>query len=493
MLFKKPKDQPRAKPGKPKLPKNLTPDYVRRAFPDREMNVNVATMAHLHLAAKILDHLVEREIINFGTETNKTEEAKEVSKQIKRFLNRLTLAHERGETLSFEEFGQEVQGEADAAAVKLHAILDQGDRRLGAEDAELAQPLSQGMKCLIALTLRGVADLFAIAGEKRAAIEAHIDKRGQEGDAVGAFVKELQETIPNGNGTRSYRYLRIAAASIAELSRDGEGAADVGRRVGAAIEAHGTLAHDLMSFADVPEIEETIENLDCLFDMETLTVDKHGGAMALAAAAIFDGLRIGLTQTDDFKRAVDAAAAALDDDTWTALIGKGASEREALENYSDFLHTECLKLAADFAGSGLMHTTQSRAKAFQNVVGQSAAVFKSVSDSATFCERGGEAMADAKALRLRLFLEIAAGRLESAAKFGSVMLSDRDIPHAQSKSPLVEQMIHELGQSVATLSGKGGFVAGPPSGLTLTKAKDLATRLLTFFSHTAIYRANTDG
>jgi len=487
---KKPADAAPA-PKQAKLPRGLDPKTVKRAFPDREVNVNVATMVHLHLGAKILDHLTEREIINFGVDSDKTEDAKAVSKQVKRFLNRLTLAHERQETLSFDEFANEVQGHADAMAQKLFAILETGEKRLGSPESELAQPLSQGMKSLIALDLRGLSELFSIGGEKQRAIEAHIDKRGQANDPVAQFVAELTNTIQNGNGTKSYRYIRMAAASIAELSRDEMGMGEVEERVGRSIEKHGSLSNELMSFKDVPEFDEEIENLDCLFDMENLTVEKYGGAMALAAFGALEVIATNLAHTDELDRAIDNVAALLSDEEWSALTAGGASEQDALSSFSAFLSNGCKRLASGFSGRPDDRTPTTRLKAFQAVIGRAAELLKAVSDVTGYTTAQDEPLSESKAQRMRLFFDVMAGRLASAAEHGAVMLSDRDIPHAVNGVALLDAMLAAVDAGVRQELKDTPPGAKPPSGVTLPQSGEMAKKLLQFFSHTALHKANT--
>lgn len=491
MFSKKKPAAAMAAPKGAKLPRGLDPKTVKRAFPDRAVNVNVATMVHLHLGAKILDHLTEREIINFGVDSNKTEEAKAVSKQVKRFLNRLTLAHERAETLSFGEFANEVQGHADAMAMKLFAILESGDRKLGSADAELAEPLSQGMKSLIALDLRGLSELFSIGGNRQRAIEAHIDKRGQENDPVVQFISDTIATIQNGNGTRSYRYIRMAAASIADLSRDEMGMGEVEARVGHAIEQHGTLSNDLMSFKDVPEFEEEVENLDCLFDMENLSVEKYGGAMALSAYAALEVIATTLRHDDELDRAIDNVAALLSDEEWSALTAGGASEQDALSSFSAFLSAGCKRLASGFSGRPDDRTPTTRIKAFQSIVGRAAELLKAVSDVTRYTTIADETLSEGKAQRMRLFFDVMAGRLASAAEHGAVMLSDRDIPHAVNGVVLLESMTLAVDAGVEQELKDTPPGVKPPSGVTLPESGAVAKKLLDFFSHTALHKANT--
>jgi len=290
------------------LPPELTDKQIHDRFGKKLINVNLNALVHIQLATKILEYLVSRRVINFGEKIDKTDVANRIIKTNKAFVDKLTQNHEKGVINDFDAFSSEVQERVEETASKLIAILMTGDRRLGNADSELAAPVAYPVKVVIALTVDDLMRLFGrenpIQDKCNSYIVKEVDQEGLEG--FEDFFNYLKGHIKQGNGTRSYKYLRIASASVFSLSRSGSGIDVVhGQVTDSIVKSGSTIEGDQIDFSDLPSFEEEYENLNALFNNEEMKLAVHGGAFVCLAHAGLAYVRDYFEPTPDMQKRID--------------------------------------------------------------------------------------------------------------------------------------------------------------------------------------------
>lgn len=442
------------------LPPGLNDDVVRGVYKNKQINSNVNAMVYMHLGTKILDYLLYKQVINYGDDNDKTEEAAEIVKKNKKFINRMTLSHEKGETVDFESFEVEIQEQAKSTLAKLVALLLNGDKRLGGPEAELAAPVPFAVKAAIALCINSLMRFFDRENPYQSECDELIHLMAQEEptESYEEFFDYLKAAIAQGNGTRTYRYKRLAVASIVGLMVSQPGQESIEERITDSLNRHGHLDGSLLSFDDLPQFQESFENLDCMFNAENLSLMKQGGGFAALAWTSLAYLLGNFETTPELNRVIDEIVSKSDSASGIdAEHAMRLSEREMITKFLGFLKIELASIVRGFIDGSDRKTQSDRVRALRTNLVHLATMLDAVANSQTLValdggEEEGETTVNvipiepADQQKIRIFCEILSQRFSSLTKHGFVVLSDTDIPRTDKRVPFYDKTLDELKQ-----------------------------------------------
>lgn len=533
----------RAALGSVVLPADLSDQQIHDRFGKKLINVNVNALVHIQLATKVLEYLVSRRVINFGENTDKTDVANQIIKKNKAFVDKLTQNHEKGVVNDFDEFSSEVQERVEETATKLMAILMTGDRRLGNADSELAAPVHYSVKVVISLTIDDLLKLFGRENPIKEKCDSYIAKEVDQEQLEGFedFFNFLKAHIKQGNGTRSYKFLRIASASVFSLSRSGNGIDTVQGQVNDSIVQSGKpLESEEIDFSDLPSFEEEYENLNCLFNDEELRLTTHGGAFVALAAAGLAYMKELFEPTPEVRARIEALFAAgistanlspAERDIAKATAGQEGYEklrvdlevvaRGFVDGHDGRSQDERLRAArphivkvADLLGTfatsdrisnegrlrmerGLLVNDEEKSINEQHVeeLTQLAENLDKLSkEFVDTYEPTQSKLDDNQQRQVRAFCLHLSGLLDAIAGDGFVAISDRTIPPTENRIPFFQNyvgLIDQLKRSIRddqndkTLSTK----APEDSGLSANDMFDLAKKLSQFLNNASFHTA----
>lgn len=462
-----------------------------RKFVDRPTNANMVALVHLYVASRLLEQLVEREVINFGVGVTKADEAIAIAKGNYAFINTVTQAHS-DHASNLDEFRVGIQERVTETAGRLVAIMRTGENRIGRPDAELAAKPPLSLKGHIAVLLTGLDILFGIRNPAAEDCERMID----EGEAVHGdeahmrFLAGLRESIGRGNATKAYAFVRIAGFSLVSLCGDSQGRASVEARIRAAVKAHGQLDNRLIRFDDMAEVveEEEYENLEPLFAGETIRFEEHPACFAAMSEALLAWLRGRWKPAGEIVAAVGGGAALfqeLDIDPQTGAT-MGA------DDLAGFLLRR-LKTTLSETGRGAYDCNDKRALTtrigplrgevlrFGNALGGFARAARPTPSG----DHGGAP----DTLLAQTFAAVAGETLIDATRAGAVTLDDRAIRHTEDRPAgfdEIEGALRALQKQIrADFFAAEGGREEQLAAEALQADFDLADRMLTLFSHAA--------
>lgn len=267
------------------LPIGVTDLQIHNRYANKSITLKFNALLHLHLGTKVLEYLVKKNYINYGPKIFRIEECNTIIRKNRRFIDALTLAHEKGAHIDGELFAKKIHSLTQPTLNKLVAILLTGKSKLGSQECELAQQLPYPLKVIVALAIDNLCKIYYVDNEVESKCNEYItsDKKLDDTEIYNDFLEFMKSGIWWGNGTKAYRAIRISVASYVSLSRNNAGVDKILERVQTSIDDSNPLLTDALEFEDLPEFEEQFDNMHALFNDEEIDINNRGACFAVIA------------------------------------------------------------------------------------------------------------------------------------------------------------------------------------------------------------------
>ncbi len=267
------------------LPIGVSDQQIHNRYANKSITLKFNALLHLHLATKVLEYLVQKNYINYGPKIFKIEECNAILRKNRRFIDALTSAHEKGSHIDGELFAKKVHTLTQPTLNKLVAILLTAKSKLGSAESELAQQLPYPLKVIVALAIDNLCKIYYVDNEVASKCNEYITsgKKLDSTEIYNDFLDFMKAGIWWGNGTKSYRAIRISVASYVSLSRNNSGVDKILDRVQSSIDESSPLLTDALEFEDLPEFEEQHDNMNALFNDEEIDLNNRGATFAVLA------------------------------------------------------------------------------------------------------------------------------------------------------------------------------------------------------------------